>query len=252
VPLGRVRERHGSGDRGSGCVYPRRIHSGVGRWSGTRRTVESRAVAVYIDADGWAAPEPSAVYHGQVRCQDGQSRWVFPRFHARGGWAVEVRERSRNGPVVERVWQPHRFASQEFVDDLRRQLARSAVDDVLTGSVLPPMPRGILVVHGVQYGTNRVMFGSVDGGPAEPCCTAIWADPGLRTVCWSVAGELGEGRRFERARLEVRLEADTTCHVARLLRTFNRPRNYGGHAPVGHRHRSIDLDPANTEHRHPR
>jgi hypothetical protein len=154
--------------------------------------------------------------------------------------------------VVERVWQPHRFASQEVAGDLRRQLARSAVDDVLTGSVPPPMPRGIIVVHGMQFGRSQVMFGSVDDGPAALCCTAIWAEPGLRTARWAVAGELGEGRRVELARLEVRLEADATRHVARLFRTLNRPRDYGGQAPVGHRHRWIDLDPAATGHRRPR
>lgn len=83
-----------------------------------------------------------------------------------------------------------------------------------------------------------MFLAGVDDGPLTSTCRAIWTEPGLRVVRWFYEGTglLDYGRRRETAHLEVRLQADTTCHVAVLLRTRSLPVSYGEKPPLGHHH----------------
>jgi len=175
------------------------------------------------------------VYNGKVWCQDGEAAWVVPRLHRGSGWAVEIRRGDPDGPIVERGWYPHRAAAHAAVQELRARLARSSIDEIATGSVLAPMRRGIVVVHGIRFSRGPVPFGAIDGGPPVQLCSALWAEPGRRTVRWLWQGTLlQEGEWRDAAALEVDVVAGEVHHVAQLPRHLNRPRDHGARPPFGH------------------
>jgi hypothetical protein len=128
--------------------------------------------------DGWHPVAAHDCYHGKIYGLDGRAAWVVPVRHVRSGWAVEVRDGDPDGPLVQRSWHPHRQAAGEVVDALRSRLALSTIDDVVTGAVPPPPPRGVLAVHGIRHERHAIFFGSAGSGPAGYVCLRVWVPRG--------------------------------------------------------------------------
>lgn len=107
---------------------------------------------------GWSSPSQSERYNGQVLCGDGRDAWVIPRCHPQSGWAVEIRDQSKEGVVLDRLWCPHHQAARLAVNDLRSRLAvlgHQVGDSRLTGG-LPPS----------ALWRRRVLYSSSQGASA--------------------------------------------------------------------------------------
>jgi hypothetical protein len=184
--------------------------------------------------DGWHPVAAHDCYHGKIYGLDGRAAWVVPVRHVRSGWAVEVRDGDPDGALVQRSWHPHRQAAGEVVDALRSRLALSTIDDVVTGAVPSPPPRGVLAVHGISYERHAIFFGSAGSGPAGYVWLRIWVPPGDTTVRWLIQSGIIDESLHLSGELPLHVEEGTLTHVGLLRRTAFRPRLYGEAPPRLH------------------
>jgi hypothetical protein len=187
----------------------------------------------------WFPVEYGPQYHGQIRCPDGRSFWVFACWHREAGPCVEVRDGSRDGRVVHRIWCPHASAAHDLVATLRDDLGRATLEVALPSRVVPaPSHRVPIVLHGPQHGKGRVSWlSSIDDEPVGRVCSPIFVEPRRVTAKWwlrrwGISGPVGEVRQV--GALEVDLVAPGPLHC---LLSRGRTMELGSRPPRTHRGR---------------